>query len=293
MRAQSKAVYLPSVITDATDQLIRLALSEDIGTGDRTTLATIPVDARCGATIVAKEALVLAGVHYAARVFAHVDPELRVSFLAEDGASLALGQDVMRIEGAARSVLSAERTALNILQRLSGVATLTRRFADAVAHTAARVTDTRKTTPGMRAMQKHAVMCGGASNHRFGLDSGILIKDNHIAACGSIAKALSRARDASPHSLRIEVEVRDLDEFNQALEAGADIIMLDNMSTADMALAVERAHLHPRPPLLEASGNLSLDRIAEVAEAGVDLLSVGALTHSAPAADLSLLFDGT
>lgn len=281
------------MITDATIQLIRLALAEDIGTGDRTTLATIPEQALARGQVIAKEELVVAGAVYAALVFAEVDPSLEVQCLVPDGTRVNAGDVVMRVAGSARALLSAERTALNLLQRLSGVATLTRRFVDVIAHTEARITDTRKTTPGMRVMQKEAVLAGGGSNHRFGLDSGILIKDNHIAACGSIEAALSRARDMSPHSLRLEVEVRDLDEFERALAAGADIIMLDNMSTEDMAEAVKRAGQSARKVLLEASGNLSLERVAEVAETGVDLLSVGALTHSAASADLSLLFDGT
>jgi nicotinate-nucleotide pyrophosphorylase (carboxylating) len=285
-------VYFPNVITDATDQLIRLALAEDVGTGDRTTLATIAAGTQCAARVVAKEPLVLAGCAYAMRVFAHVDPTVRVTQLAQDGDALASGVDVLTIEGEARSVLTAERTALNILQRLTGVATLTRRFVEAIAGSGARITDTRKTTPGMRAMQKHAVLAGGGSNHRFGLDSGILIKDNHIAACGSVAAAVSRARQGSPHSLRIEVEVTDLGELDMALEAGADIIMLDNMSNDMMREAVTRGRLRPQPVLFEASGNLTLDRVAEVAATGVDLLSVGALTHSARSADLSLLFEG-
>jgi len=281
------------VITEATDQLIRLALAEDVGTGDRTTLATIPEQTLCAARIVAKEDLVLAGGAYAARVFHHVDPRVRVTQVIDDGAAVTSGTDVLLIEGAARSVLTAERTALNILQRLSGVATLTRRFVDAIAGSDARITDTRKTTPGMRAMQKHAVLAGGGSNHRFGLDSGILIKDNHIAACGSVAAAVERARVTSPHSLRIEVEVRDLSELAMALAAGADIIMLDNMTTAEMSEAVAQSRRRVQPVILEASGNLTLDRVAEVAATGVDLLSVGALTHSARSADLSLLFEGT
>ncbi|MGB0588347.1 MAG: carboxylating nicotinate-nucleotide diphosphorylase [Myxococcota bacterium] len=285
-------MYFPNVITDATDQLIRLALAEDVGTGDRTTLATIAAGTQCAARVVAKEPLVLAGCAYAIRVFQHVDPTVRVTQLAQDGDAIASGVDVLTIEGEARSVLTAERTALNILQRLTGVATLTRRFVEAIAGSGARITDTRKTTPGMRAMQKHAVLAGGGSNHRFGLDSGILIKDNHIAACGSVAAAVSRARLGSPHSLRIEVEVTDLSELDMALEAGADIIMLDNMSNDMMREAVARGRRRAQPVLFEASGNLTLDRVAEVAATGVDLLSVGALTHSARSADLSLLFEG-
>jgi nicotinate-nucleotide pyrophosphorylase (carboxylating) len=282
-----------TVITDATDQLIRLALAEDVGTGDRTTLATIPVGTHCCARVVAKEALVLAGCEYAVRVFHCVDPSVEVTLLAQDGDTVACGAAVIAIEGAARSVLTAERTALNILQRLTGVATLTRRFVDAIAGSGARITDTRKTTPGMRVMQKQAVLAGGGSNHRFGLDSGILIKDNHIAACGSVVTAVERARLRSPHSLRIEVEVTTLDELDMALAAGADIIMLDNMSIEEMRQAVARGRRRAQPVILEASGNLSLERVAEVAATGVELLSVGALTHSARSADLSLLFEGT
>lgn len=279
------------MITDATDQLIRLALAEDIGTGDRTTLATISEGTACRAHVVAKESLVMAGGAFFARVFFHVDETVSVTRLVSDGEAVESGTAVLRIEGDARSVLTAERTALNILQRLAGVATLTRRFVEAVAGTGARVTDTRKTTPGMRAMQKHAVVAGGGSNHRFGLDSGILIKDNHIAACGSLGAAVARAREASPHSLRVEVEVPSLELFDEAMAAGADIIMLDNMSTEEMAEAVQRARRSDQSVILEASGNLGLERVHEVAAVGVDLLSVGALTHSAPSADLSLRFE--
>jgi nicotinate-nucleotide pyrophosphorylase (carboxylating) len=281
------------VITDATEQLLRLALAEDVGTGDRTTLTTVEPGTTCRAYVVAKEPLVMAGGAFFARVFLLVDPAVRVTQLVADGDSAARGAHVLRIDGDAHSVLTAERTALNVLQRLTGVATMTRRFADAIAGTEARITDTRKTTPGMRAMQKQAVLAGGGSNHRFGLDSGILIKENHIAACGSLTVAVARARAESPHSLRIEVEVATLDELDEALEAGADIVMLDNMTTATMAQAVTRVRECSRPVLLEASGNLTLDRVREVAEVGVDLLSVGALTHSAPSADLSLIFETT
>ncbi len=233
----------------------------------------------------------VAGSAYVARVFVQVDPTVRVTCHVTDGVAVEAGVTVFTIEGDAHSVLAAERTALNILQRLTGVASLTRRFVKAIEGTAARITDTRKTTPGMRAMQKAAVAAGGGSNHRFGLDSGILIKDNHIAACGSVTTAVTRARQMSPHSLRVEVEVTTLDELDEALAAGADIILLDNMSTADMREAVIRGRRRQQPVLLEASGNLTLDRVPEVAATGVDLLSVGALTHSARSADLSLVFD--
>ena len=281
------------MITEATDQLIRLALAEDIGTGDRTTLATIAPGTQARAQVVAKAPLVVAGGDYFARVFALIDPSVVVTQEVADGERADPGRVVLDLQGDAHSLLTGERTALNILQRLTGVATLTRRFVDAVGETGARITDTRKTTPGMRAMQKAAVLAGGASNHRFGLDSGILIKENHIRACGSITTAVERARAKSPHSLRVEVEVTDLGELDEALGAGADIIMLDNMSTEMMREAVRRSRERPEPVLLEASGNLSLERVAEVAATGVDLLSVGALTHSAPAADLSLVFDAS
>jgi nicotinate-nucleotide pyrophosphorylase (carboxylating) len=270
------------------DRLIDLALEEDVGTGDRTTLATIPAEAVGVGRVLAKEPLVLAGLPFFARVFARVDPQVVVTQLVAEGTAVASGTVVAEARGAARSLLVGERTALNILQRLCGVATLTRRFVDAVAGTGARVTDTRKTTPGMRVMQKYAVTMGGGSNHRFGLDSGVLVKDNHIKACGGITAAIERARAASPHLLKIEVEVKDLAELELAIAARADVILLDNMTTAAMAEAVRRVRTSGLPILTEASGNLGLDRLREVAETGVDLLSVGALTHSAVAADLSM-----
>lgn len=270
------------------DRLIALALEEDVGTGDRTTLATIADDAEVVGRVLAKEDLVLAGLPYFARVFAHVDPRVTVEAIAAEGARVSAGAVVARVRGSARALLVGERTALNLLQRLSGTATLTRRFVDAIAGTGARITDTRKTTPGMRVMQKHAVVAGGGSNHRFGLDSGLLIKDNHVAACGGITAAIARARAHSPHLLAIEVEAGTLDDVDEAITAGADIILLDNMTTPTLADAVARVRASGRRVLTEASGNLDLARVRAVAETGVDLLSVGALTHSAPAADLSM-----
>ena len=278
------------MISEHVDALIRLALAEDIGSGDRTTLATVPPDTPCRAVVVAKEALVFAGGPFFLRVFELLDPGVAVAQTVEEGASVQPGAVVLRLEGDAHSVLAGERAALNILQRSSGIATLTRAYVEAIAGTGARITDTRKTAPGMRQMDKHAVAAGGGSNHRFGLDSGILIKDNHIVACGSVAGAVEAARARSPHGLRIEVEVTTLAELGEALAAGADILLLDNMSTAMMAEAVTRARSTARPVILEASGNLTLERLREVAEVGVDLLSVGALTHSARAADLSMRF---
>ena len=277
-----------AVITEASDRLIRLALAEDIGTGDRTTLVTIPADARCRARVYAKQALVMAGGAFFTRVFRHVDPDVTVTQLVADGTPVTYGEDVLRLEGPAHAILVGERTALNILQRLCGTATLTARFVAAIEGTGAKVTDTRKTTPGMRQMQKHAVAAAGGANHRFGLDSGVLIKDNHIAACGSLTATVERARDLAPHPLRIEVEVTTLEELDEAIAAEADIVLLDNMDTPTMAEAVARIRASPHRMWAEASGNLSLERIREAAETGVDYLSVGALTHSAVAADLSL-----
>lgn len=280
--------YAASGFQPQVDRLIALALEEDVGTGDRTTLATIVDDAEVVGRVLAKEDLVLAGLPYFARVFACVDPRVTVEAIAPEGARVSAGTVVARVRGSARALLVGERTALNLLQRLSGTATLTRRFVDAIAGTGARITDTRKTTPGMRVMQKHAVVAGGGSNHRFGLDSGVLIKDNHIAACGGITAAITRARAHAPHLLAIEVEAGTLDEVDEALAAGADILLLDNMSTPTLAEAVARVRASGRAVLTEASGNLDLARVREVAATGVDLLSVGALTHSAAAADLSM-----
>ncbi|PIE19990.1 MAG: nicotinate-nucleotide diphosphorylase (carboxylating) [Proteobacteria bacterium] len=280
------------LIQPQIDALIALALAEDVGTGDQTTQATIPADAQATAYVMAKETLVLAGMRFFARVFHHVDPEVVVEVLVEDGAEVGRGTDVAKVRGRARSLLVGERTALNILQRLCGTATTARRYAEAVAGTGARICDTRKTTPGMRVMQKYAVAVGGASNHRFGLDSGILIKDNHIEAAGGLTPAIERARASAPHGLKIEIETKTLAEVDEAIAARADIIMLDNMDTPTMAEAVRRVRASSYPILVEASGNLTLPRLREVAEVGVDLLSVGALTHSAGSSDLSMKFRG-
>ena len=279
------------MITIGIQRLIDLALEEDIGTGDQTTLATVPESTQCRAKIIAKAPLVLAGGPFFQAVFERVDATVVVVQLADEGQALVAGDVAFEVNGSARSVLAAERTALNILQRLSGTATLTRAFVEAVSGTRAKIVDTRKTTPGMRTMQKHAVAMGGGSNHRYGLDSGVLIKENHIVAAGGLTQAVAAARSHSPHLLKIEVEVTTEQEFDVALAAGADVIMLDNMTTELMAELVKRARGGRPGVLLEASGNLSLERVREVAETGVDLLSVGALTHSASAADLSMRFE--
>jgi len=272
------------------DRLIQLALDEDIGTGDLTTNACIDPESHVTARVIAKQVLVLAGMPFFARVFALLDARVSVEPLFPEGTLLPPGTVVAHVSGAARSVLIGERTALNILQRLSGTATVTRRWVEAVQGTGARVCDTRKTTPGMRFMQKYAVRMGGASNHRFGLDSGVLIKDNHIAAAGSLTTAVERCRREAPHGMKIEVEVTNLDELEQAIAARADIVLLDNMDNELLAAAVKRVRAAHPSMLVEASGGLTLERARAVAETGVDLLSVGALTHSSPSADLSLDF---
>jgi nicotinate-nucleotide pyrophosphorylase (carboxylating) len=279
--------------TALTDALIRLALAEDIGTGDQTTQATVDASAQAVAVVTAKSELVMAGGAWFARSFDLCGEGQRggavsVEQCVADGQAAQPGDVVLRLSGGAWTLLAAERTGLNIVQRLSGIATLTRRYVAAVAGTGARICDTRKTSPGMRTMEKHAVRMGGGSNHRFGLDSGVLIKENHIAAAGGLRVAVERARARSPHGLRVEVEVTTLGELDEALAAGVDIVLLDNMDDATTLAAVRRVREVSAATLVEASGNMSLDRVRRVAELGVDLLSVGALTHSAPAADLSM-----
>ncbi|ACY18508.1 carboxylating nicotinate-nucleotide diphosphorylase [Haliangium ochraceum] len=271
----------------AVGRLIELALDEDLGRGDVTTESVIELaDGALDGAIVAREQLVVCGLDIAAAVFHRVDAAIELRPLAADGDLAEPGQRVLGLRGPAGSVLRAERTALNFLQRLSGVATLSRRFAEAVAHTSARVVDTRKTTPGYRVLEKAAVRAGGCVNHRFDLGSGVLIKDNHIAACGSVGEAVRRARSRAPHPLRIEIEVDTEAQLDEALEAGADVVLLDNMSPARVAAAAERAHA--RGVLVEVSGGIRLDTVAAYAEAGADVISAGALTHSAPSVDLGL-----
>jgi nicotinate-nucleotide pyrophosphorylase (carboxylating) len=235
--------------------------------------------------IVAKEPLTVAGLAIAAEVFARVDKTTRFIARVEDGKRLGKGEIVAVVEGRTRALLSAERTALNFLQQLSGVATLTRRFVDAVAGTSARIVDTRKTTPGWRALDKEAVRAGGGANHRVDLAAGVLIKDNHVAACGGVKAAVERARAHAPHSLRVEVEVTELAQIDGALAAGADIILLDNFDPPKVKRAVEQI---AGRAIVEVSGGINLETVRAFAEAGPDLISVGALTHSARAVDLSL-----
>lgn len=268
------------------DQLVDLALSEDLGGGDVTSDATVDPDARAVARAVAHSPLVVCGGDVFARVFYRVDPGLRVERRMSDG-ERAQPNDVLWIaEGATRSLLMAERTALNFAQRMSGVATLTRRFVDALPSGApTRIVDTRKTTPGLRFLERYAVRTGGGHNHRDNLGSAVLIKDNHIVAAGGVRKAVERAAKYAPHTSRIEIEVESLEMLDDALDAGAHVVLLDNFAHDQIAVAVERAHGRA---LVEVSGGISLERIPALAAAGVDLISVGALTHSAPAADIGL-----
>lgn len=287
---------MPDLQRISTDQfgwesIVDLALREDIGTGDITTLATVPSDRRAIAELLIKQTGVLSGMDVVRSVFERVDPTLRCSDFTANGTPVAVGDVVGRITGSARSLLTAERTALNLLQRLSGIATVTAQYVAELEGTSAHVVDTRKTGPGLRLLEKRAVADGGGRNHRFGLSDGVLIKDNHLAAVGGpdrIAKAIAQARRISPHTLKIEVEVANLTELEQALTANADIVMLDNMSIGDMTEAVRIRNRHQSAAILEASGNVTLRRLREIAETGVEFISVGALTHSAPALDISL-----
>jgi nicotinate-nucleotide pyrophosphorylase (carboxylating) len=269
--------------------LIDAALAEDVGPGDFTSLWTVPPERRAEARIVAKARGVVAGTEVAAEVFRRVDPSLEVEVAAADGMGVAPGDLVLRARGAARSILTAERTALNFLQRLSGVATVTRSYVERVAGTRARVIDTRKTTPGMRRLEKRAVLAGGGANHRVGLFDMVMIKDNHIAAAGGIARAVEAVRARNDRDLRVEVETTTLDEVRQALAAGVDRIMFDNMTPGQIKMALEIVAEAGGPrPETEASGGITLDTIREFADTGVDFISIGALTHSAPSLDLSL-----
>lgn len=268
--------------------LIDAALTEDVGPGDFTTLWTVPEERRAEARIVAKSPGVIAGSEVAAEVFRRVDPSLEVIVDAVDGTAVMPGDVAMTIRGGARAILTAERTALNFMQRLSGVATVTRRYVRAVEGTGARVIDTRKTTPGMRALEKAAVVAGGGANHRFGLHDMVMIKDNHIAAAGGITAAVEAVRRQNDRGLKVEVETTMLDEVREALAAGVDRIMFDNMSWPLMQEAVELVRSADPRPETEASGGITLETIHAYAETGVDFISIGALTHSAPSLDLSL-----
>jgi nicotinate-nucleotide pyrophosphorylase (carboxylating) len=273
------------------EAIVDLALAEDIGTGDITTLATVPATATASGTILAKATGVISGIEVAAFVFSRIDPTTTFNPLVADGDRVDAFTPLANVSGNARSLLTAERTALNLMQRLSGVATITAEYVAATEGSVSRVVDTRKTTPGLRLLEKLAVQHGGGHNHRFGLADGILIKDNHLAAIGGpdrIATAVRNAREFAPHTLKVEIEVTSLDELDQVLTAGADIIMLDNMDNDLIAQAVTRRDQVDSRILLEASGGITLERIPSLATTGVDLISCGALTHSAPSLDISL-----
>jgi nicotinate-nucleotide pyrophosphorylase (carboxylating) len=268
-------------------EIVRAALAEDVGSGDATTLSTVDVAARARATITQKAPGVVFGFDAAQETFAQLDPATAFERLSPEGVWQAPGTQVLRIEGSARALLSGERTALNLLQRLSGVATTTARYVKAVEGTGVRILDTRKTTPGLRDLEKAAVRAGGGTNHRTGLYDAILIKENHIAAAGGIAAAVERARSAYP-DLPLEVEVRNEDEIAQALAVGAPRLLLDNMDAARLRAAVEQVAGRAE---LEASGGITLETVRDHAVDGLHFISVGALTHSAPALDLSLILE--
>ena len=268
------------------DPVVRAALAEDLGrAGDITALACIDADARLEATFGARKAGTIAGLACARLAILAMDPEAKFKAKASDGDQVAAGTVLAKVSANARALLSAERTAMNLLGRLSGVATLTRTYVDAVAGTTARITDTRKTTPGLRALEKYAVRCGGALNHRFGLDDAILIKDNHVAACGGVGEAIRRARAFAGHLVKVECEVDSLAQLVEALDAGPDVVMLDNFSLKNLRIAVG---MTAGRVVLEASGGVHLDTVRDIAETGVDVISVGALTHSASVLDIGL-----
>jgi nicotinate-nucleotide pyrophosphorylase (carboxylating) len=278
-----KRAYLP---------IIRRALKEDLGKGDVTSQLTVPEGA-CGlALIMAKQEGVLAGIEICRETLLATDAGLKVEPQAKDGDRIEFGQVVLTVQGRTRSILAAERTALNFLQHLSGIATITSKYVEAVRGTRAKILDTRKTTPGMRALEKYAVACGGGQNHRMGLWDMVLIKDNHIEAAGGVASAIRKVKEADHGRVRIEVEVQNLAQLEEAVAEEPDVVMLDNMKPERMAEACRLAFSHPardRGKLrLEASGNVSLDNVREIAQCGVDFISVGAVTHSAPAFDFSL-----
>jgi nicotinate-nucleotide pyrophosphorylase (carboxylating) len=268
--------------------LVDLALQEDVGTGDHATLATVDPWRMGLARVRAKSAAVVCGGGVFALVMHRFDPSLDVTLLAEDGVHVASGTEVIHVHGKVAAILTAERTALNFLQRLSGIATQTRAFVEAVGGTKARIADTRKTLPGFRALDKYAVRTGGGVNHRSALDAGILVKENHTAMAGGVKSAVLKAKALAPHLLKVEVEVESLADLGMALDAGAEVVLLDNMAPA---LLREAVALTNGRALLEASGNVTLQNVRAIAETGVDLISIGALTHSVTVADFSLRLD--
>lgn len=285
-------MHLPSPAELSPVELARIvdvALAEDLASGDVTTRAVIPADALARGAFVSRERAALAGVGVAAYVFHRVDPRVRFEVLRADGEALSPGDVVARVQGSAHGVLTAERVALNLLQRMCGTATRAREFASRVPPgCATRITDTRKTTPGLRALERYAVRMGGAHNHRNDLGSAVLIKDNHVAVCGGVRPAIERARAHAPHTMRVECEVQSLAELDEALAARADVVMLDNFDDDGVAEALRRVSAAPLRPVIEVSGGVTLDRIERLARLGVDVISVGSLTHGARAIDIGL-----
>lgn len=283
MTAKANPPVLPRLMVE---DAVRAALAEDLGrAGDITTQATIPEDARAKAVLASRQAGVVAGLAFAETAFALTDPAVRFTALVRDGERVEPGQVIARVEGSARAILSGERVALNFLMYLSGIASYTAKFADLIAHTHAKVCDTRKTVPGMRAFAKYAVRCGGGANHRFGLDDAILIKDNHIAVAGGVTRAIEAARAYAGHLIKIEIEVDTVAQLEEALAVGADVILLDNMAPELLEKAVK---INADRARLEASGNISFDTIRAVAEAGVDYISTSKITMAAPTLDVGL-----
>ena len=278
--------HLPDLLVEP---VVRMALAEDLGRGgDITAQACIPEGARMRAVFAARKPGVLAGVDCVRLSLLAMDPAATIRSRLRDGDAFEAGAVLVEAEADARAFLAAERTALNLLGRLCGIATLTRAYVETVAGTDARIADTRKTTPGLRALEKYAVRCGGGVNHRFGLDDAILIKDNHVAVCGGVAEAIRRARAAAGHLVKVEIEVDGLDQLDEALAERPDVVMLDNFTPDMLREAVARVRDRPGRPVLEASGGVNLQTVRGIAEAGVDVISVGALTHSAASLDIGL-----
>lgn len=278
--------FSPVLPRPLIERAIAAALEEDLGlAGDLTTQATLSDTAQATATVTSREAGIIAGIPLARAAFAYMGPTLKFEVLLEDGDKVVVGQDVIRVSGNAREIMSAERVALNFLNHLSGIATHTHAFVEAIAGTSARICDTRKTTPGLRAFEKYAVRCGGGSNHRFGLNDAILIKDNHIAVAGGISQAISAAKAFVGHLVAIEIEVDTLEQFGEALEAGAQVVLLDNMDNATLRRAVA---LNKGRARLEASGGVKLDRVRSIAETGVDFISTSRITMASEPIDLGL-----
>jgi len=271
---------------DLVGRLVQLALEEDLSRGDVTTTTTVSPDAQGEGVLLAKQGLVVAGKDVAERVFAAVDSDLAIEWTCDDGDSVAAGTELARTKGSVRSLLAAERTVLNFMQRLCGVATTTRSFVQQVAGSNAAIVDTRKTTPGWRTLEKRAVVAGGGTNHRFCLGTGVLIKDNHVDAGGGVVAVVQKARAGAPEGMLVQVEVRTLDELESAIEANADMVLLDNMTNEMMAQAVGQARSVGM--ITEASGGVNLETVRGIAATGVDRISIGALTHSAPSVDISM-----